>query len=307
MPPSALIVICVPTCLRPQMLGECLRSLAKTRIPCGYEVQLVVLDNDAKQSAKEVVAAARFSFAVRYVCEPRRGLSSVRNRALTEATNANADYLAFADDDLIVDENWLCAFAEGLQQTGADVISGHVEDVYPDNKPPWWVRPSKINADENAKTTKAGFPTNLLLMKARVFADLRFDEEFNTTGAEDYDFSRRAMIKGFVCAATGRAKAIEEVHPARLTFANAFLTQWQRQTGYILSHRKTDGAMMTIIRFLPRGIVKTIKGIFYCTLALVLGKKTLRRGVKNLIAGTGIIYGTITHGNFQKYANIDGK
>lgn len=307
MPPSALIVVCVPTCLRPQMLGECLRSLAKARVPQGYRVQLIVLDNDAEQSAEEVVAAASFPFDIRYVCEPRRGLSSVRNRALMEATNANADYLAFCDDDQIVDENWLCALAEGMQETGADAIAGYVIGIFPDNKPPWWVIPSKRNADENAKTTKGGFPTNLLLMKARVFADLRFDEEFNQTGAEDYDFSRRAMMQGFVCATTGKAKATEEVHPARLALANHFKTQWQRQTGYVLSHRKTDGATMTIIRFLPRGIVKTIKGVIYCTLGLVLGKSTLRRGIKNIISGTGTIYGTFTHGNFQKYANIDGR
>ncbi|MGI9337345.1 MAG: glycosyltransferase family 2 protein [Gammaproteobacteria bacterium] len=307
MPPPELIAICIPTCLRPQMLGECLRSLAKTRIPAGCEVSLIVLDNDANQSARQVVAAAKFPFAARYVCEARRGLSSVRNRALAEATSAKADYLAFIDDDIIVNENWLSALAEGLQQTGADGIGGCVEYIYPDNKPPWWMRPPKTAPDENAKTTKAGFSTNLLLMKARVFADMRFDESFNTTGAEDYDFSRRAMLAGFVCATTGKAKATEKTHPARLTLANHCKTQWQRQTGYVLSHRKTDGKINATIRFLPRGIVKTIKGIIYCTLAPILGKKALQKGIKNLIAGTGTIYGTITHGNYQKYAKIDGE
>ncbi len=302
-----LIVICVPTCLRPQMLGECLRSLTKTRIPSGCEAQLIVLDNDADKSARDVVAAMQFPFAARYICEPQRGLSSVRNRALTEVISANAAYLAFCDDDQTVDDNWLCALADGLHKTGADAIGGYVVDIYPDNKVPWWVRPSKIQLDENAKISKAGFPTNLLLMKARVFADLRFDECFNQTGAEDYDFSRRAMLKGFVCATTGKAKASAKTHPARLTLANHCQTQWQRQTGYVLSHRKTDGRLATAARFLPKGIIRTAKGVFYCTLSLVSGRKTLRRGIKNIIAGTGILYGTITHGDFQKYANIDGE
>ncbi len=132
-------------------------------------------------------------------------------------------------------------------------------------------------------------------MKAKVFADLCFDESFNLTGAEDYDFSRRVMLQGFVCAITGKAKAT--AHSARQTFANHFQTQ--RQTSYVLSHRKTDGALATTARFLPKGIIKTAKGIIYCTAGIILGKKVLQRGIKNIMADTEIIYGTITHGNFQ--------
>ena len=184
-----LIVICVPTCLRPQMLGECLRSLTKTRIPSGCEAQLIVLDNDADKSARDVVAAMQFPFAARYICEPQRGLSSVRNRALTEVISANAAYLAFCDDDQTVDDNWLCALADGLHKTGADAIGGYVVDIYPDNKVPWWVRPSKIQLDENAKISRRVFrfpDHDLLLMKApQGFARLmRFDRmQSDQTGA----------------------------------------------------------------------------------------------------------------------------
>lgn len=301
------ILICVPTCMRPVMLGECLRSLAQTRTPPEFAVSLAVIDNDAAKSAREVFAAARFPFAARYVSEPRRGLSSARNRALDEAKGETATHIAFCDDDQTVDKNWLCALASGMEETGADAIGGYVEDIFPGGKTPWWVRPSKVSPEESAKTTKAGFPTNLLLMKARVFDELRFDECFNLTGAEDYDFSRRAMLRGFVSAYTGKAKARSEVPAARATFSNHFKSQWQRQTGYVLSHRNTDGATAATLRFLPSGIVKTVKGALYCVLAVLFGRKTLRRGVKNLISGTGLCYGVFAHGNFRKYEIIDGR
>ena len=293
--------------MRPQMLGECLHSIANSRLPPGFETRLTVIDNDKTESAREMFSSLCFPFAARYIVEPRRGLCAVRNRALDETQKENADYLAFCDDDQIVDENWLCALVDGMRETGADAIGGYVVDVYADGKTPWWVRDSKVAPDENAKATKAGFPTNLLLMKARVFAELRFDNDFNLTGAEDYDFSRRAMLRGFVSATTGKAKATAEAHAARLTLANHFKTQWQRQTGYVLSHRKTDGALITALRFLPKGMIKLVKGVLCAALGIVTGKKMLRRALKNIIAGSGMCYGVFAAGNFQKYANIDGR
>ena len=304
---KGLITVCVPTCMRPQMLGECLRSIANSDIPSGFETRLTVIDNDKNESAREMFSSLRFPFAARYVVEPRRGLCAVRNRALDEAQKENADYLAFCDDDIIVDANWLCAFIDGINKTGADTINGYVNFVYPDGKTPWWMRDSKIAPDESAKISNGGFPTNLLLMKARVFADLRFDDDFNLTGAEDYDFSRRAMLRGFVSAYTGKAKAREEAHRSRMTLRNHFMTQWQRQTGYVLSHRKTDGALPTALRFLPKGMMKLTKGVLCAALGVFLGKKMLRRSLKNIIAGTGICYGVFAAGGYQKYAKIDGR
>ena len=300
------VTICVPTCMRPQMLGECLRSIANSRMPPDLETRLTVIDNDAKESAREMFSSLRFPFAARYIVEPRRGLCAVRNRALDETQKENADYLAFCDDDQIVDDNWLCALVDGMNETGADAISGYVEQGYPNGKVPWWIRPSKTKPDENAKI-KPGFGPGLLLMKARVFVELRFDDDFNLTGAEDYDFSRRAMLRGFVSAYTGKAKAYEEAHPSRLTFVNYFMTQWQRQTAYVLSHRKTDGALKAALRFLPKGIIKFVKGVLYGVIGVFFGKKMLRRANQNIIAGLGMCYGVFKFGKFQKYANIDGQ
>ena len=304
---KGLIVVCVPTCMRPQMLGECLRSIANSDIPSGFETRLTVIDNDKNESAREMFSSLRFPFAARYVVEPRRGLCAARNRALDETQKENADYLAFCDDDQIVDNNWLCALVDGMNETGADAVGGYVADIFPDGKAPWWSLPAKIAPDDSAKITKAGFPTNLLLMKARVFSELRFDDDFNLTGAEDYDFARRAMLRGFVSAYTGKAKARAEAHRSRMTLRNHFMTQWQRQTGYVLSHRKTDGALPTALRFLPKGMMKLIKGVLCAALGVFLGRKMLRRSLKNIIAGTGICYGVFAAGGYQKYAKIDGR
>lgn len=46
---------------------------------------------------------------VRYIMEPLAGLNFARNRALEEA---NSDLLAFLDDDVVVDSEWLVGLAE---------------------------------------------------------------------------------------------------------------------------------------------------------------------------------------------------
>ncbi len=299
------ILICIPTCMRPKMLTACLASVARTKLPDGFETRLLVLDNDKNESARDVFAAQKFPFAARYAVEQKRGLSTIRNRALDEAQNENASHLAFVDDDQTVDENWLCALADGMQKTGADAIGGYVEQVF-SGKVPWWVRPSKMSPQQEAKITRAFFPTNLLLMKSRLFSRLRFDEEFNLTGAEDYDFAMRAMRLGFVSASTGLARAFAPVTAVRMTFRSHVMSQWQRQTGYVLSHKKADGFAKSLL-FLPKGIIRTAKGVLYLALAPLFGKKLLCKSAKNLIAGTGLICGVFAHGGYQKYADPEGE
>ena len=93
---------------------------------------------------------------------------------------------------------------------------------------------------------------------------------------------------------------------ARMTFRSYVFTQWQRQTGYVLSHCTVDGFWKSLL-FLPKGFIKIIKGLLYCAFAVLLGKKMLMRGVKNIIAGTGLIYGVFAHGGYTKYAVIEGE
>ena len=45
---------------------------------------------------------------MRYVCEPRPGLNWARNRAISEA---RGEIIAFTDDDVVVDRQWVKALA----------------------------------------------------------------------------------------------------------------------------------------------------------------------------------------------------
>jgi glycosyltransferase involved in cell wall biosynthesis len=76
--------------------------------------EIVLVDNAPSSDATKdaVLAAYGEDPRVRYVREPRPGLSCARNRGLTEAS---ADIVAFTDDDVTVDPWWLEGIVRGFQ------------------------------------------------------------------------------------------------------------------------------------------------------------------------------------------------
>ena len=100
LPDSPLTVsIAVCTRERPAELARCLASLAElSEAP----LEVLVIDNAPVSNAtREVVQGLP---GVRYVCEPRKGLSAARNTALSLASG---DVVAFVDDDTVVHPHWL--------------------------------------------------------------------------------------------------------------------------------------------------------------------------------------------------------
>ncbi|HEY5955285.1 MAG TPA: glycosyltransferase family A protein, partial [Polyangiaceae bacterium] len=97
--PKVTVAICTRD--RPQHLERCLASLVALDYP---DVDLLVIDN-APATAPCADIVARFPTA-RCVLEPRPGLDWARNRAIAEA---RGEIIAYTDDDVIVDRDWLRA------------------------------------------------------------------------------------------------------------------------------------------------------------------------------------------------------
>lgn len=110
--PTASVI--VATRNRPERLAACLVSLLRLDYP-RYEV--LVVDNDPDDEVTAELVRTRFGAypQIRYVRERVRGLGAAHNRGMTEAQGR---ILAFTDDDVIVDSQWLAALAEGFTTTG---------------------------------------------------------------------------------------------------------------------------------------------------------------------------------------------
>ncbi|MEU7870746.1 glycosyltransferase family 2 protein [Dactylosporangium sp. NPDC049140] len=114
--PPITVVVCTRD--QPEALATCLDSVARQRYP---DFQVLVVDNAPTSDVTEQVARAR---GVRYVREPRPGLSNARNRALAETGD---EILAWLDDDEVADEHWLAELARGFaEHPEAGVVTGAV-------------------------------------------------------------------------------------------------------------------------------------------------------------------------------------
>jgi hypothetical protein len=99
--PFATVVVCTRD--RADALADCLRSLLALDYP---DFEVVVVDNAPRTDATARLVREAFAEEprLRYVREDRPGLSHARNRGVAEA---RAEFLAFTDDDAVVDRRWL--------------------------------------------------------------------------------------------------------------------------------------------------------------------------------------------------------
>jgi succinoglycan biosynthesis protein ExoM len=128
---GAFVSIVIPTQRRVGPLARAVRStFAQTG--AGAVLELIVVDNDAVDSAHETVKtlAAEAPFPVRYVHEPRPGVASARNAAMARAAGA---FVAFLDDDEEAQPDWLAALLTVQAACDADVVFGPVRTRLPDN------------------------------------------------------------------------------------------------------------------------------------------------------------------------------
>jgi GT2 family glycosyltransferase len=126
--PMVSVVVCTRD--RPDSVITALDGLTGLKYP-SFEV--VVVDNAPTSSATRDAIHARFGSdsRVRYVCEPRPGLSRARNRGVTEAA---AEIVAFTDDDVRVDPWWLDGIVRGFRASpGASCVTGLIATAQLEN------------------------------------------------------------------------------------------------------------------------------------------------------------------------------
>jgi GT2 family glycosyltransferase len=131
--PDISVVLCTRD--RPARLANCVRQLARQEYP-SYEI--IVVDN-APADPDAVPAALKsldVSVPVRYVLEPRGGLSWARN---TGWRAARADIIGFLDDDEVPDEHWLSEVVRGFSATpNVGCVTGTVLPAELRTEPQLW-------------------------------------------------------------------------------------------------------------------------------------------------------------------------
>ena len=98
-----MISILIASMGRPFLLST-LESLAKTRIPDGETVEVVIADDSPDGKVAELVSGRDLGLPLRVVPVGAGNVSHARNACLDAATG---DWLIFVDDDETVEPDWL--------------------------------------------------------------------------------------------------------------------------------------------------------------------------------------------------------
>jgi glycosyltransferase involved in cell wall biosynthesis len=108
--PGLSIVLC--TWNNAARLRVTLAAIARCRVPDSLAWELVVVDNNCTDHTDEVVAGFAGSLPVRYLREPRQGLSRARNAGLEAASGR---LILFTDDDVTPGPDWIAEYWRAFQ------------------------------------------------------------------------------------------------------------------------------------------------------------------------------------------------
>lgn len=189
------IDVCICTFRRPY-LEKTLRSVARLD-RAGLDIRVIIADNDTTASAQPLVSAlsAELPFPVQYVHAPAGNICIARNACLDAA---DADFIAFIDDDETVTPDWLRALVSRADETKASAVLGPVHALYAEDAPAWMVRgdfhstlPVFVNG-----TIRTGYTCNVLIRWTVPFRALRFNTALGRSGGEDTDFFHRLVALG---------------------------------------------------------------------------------------------------------------
>lgn len=132
------VSVVIPTYNRSALLRKTVDSVLNQHTRVTFEI--VVIDNNSSDDTHDVVASIINDHPgkVRYVVERKQGNAHARNRGIEEA---NADIIAFVDDDVTVDENWLTSLKTILDsRTDLSFVGGKVLPAWVE-PPPSWLTP----------------------------------------------------------------------------------------------------------------------------------------------------------------------
>jgi GT2 family glycosyltransferase len=128
------LIVAIPTMGRPDLLRRTLASLDTCRKPGNFR-GIIVVENGPKGGAEAVVAACDPGLKLQYFYLPTAGQSRAKNMALAAAGDA---LMVFMDDDVRVDAQTLCAYAEiASGKDGGELYGGPMGVDYQTPPPEW--------------------------------------------------------------------------------------------------------------------------------------------------------------------------
>ena len=217
------ILICIPTYKRNNSLLECVKSIKKLNRFNKNEIGILILDNTTNNNSLKISKELKKTkLNIYHLNEKKRGIVNARNKCLQAANKFNPKYLAFIDDDVKLDKNWLSNNLLIINNYSADIVTG------PQNYLKVKQNENLINYNElfekkyNNKIKKVKWAaTNNVFIRyksIKLIPNLKFDKNLNKFGiGEDQLFFSTLNNLGLKILWSKKVKVFEKIHSHRNT------------------------------------------------------------------------------------------
>jgi glycosyltransferase involved in cell wall biosynthesis len=233
--PAITVAIC--TWNRSAGLRRTLEELTSLRLSPGFAWELLVVNNNCTDDTDAVCAEFNGRLPIRVLHEPTPGQSHARNLAIKEA---RAPYIAWTDDDVLVEPDWLQALWRAFGEQKADWTFGASEPEWPSGAPSWYAPrfrgyfavldygPAPFVVKD---LSRPYYGLNFAGTRDAHVALKGFRTEFGFKGkeggvGEDVDMFERAMRAGMIVAYTPAARVRHVIPPDRIEKRYHRRRQW---------------------------------------------------------------------------------
>lgn len=297
--PPLRICVGVITRNRPEMFVKLLDSLRDMTCTGGFAITFAIVENGSRKTLCEIVENFKRETPnsnTVYEIEERIGIPIARNRVLCISQRANAELVAFIDDDETADREWLHNFVTEMQERGLDLAGGpaRLHPVDPAASSAQRViwrglvrRNHRIERRANA-LKQAGQDSVVTIITSnwmcrRRFLDetgVRFNEALRYSGGSDTSFYRSARAKGAKTGWVGGAIVYEFMPLSRLNARYQF--RRTRDQAMASFHRKYERVTaIAVARSAGFFVVKVVAGVCLLLVAPLNGGRTLTAAIRS--------------------------
>jgi GT2 family glycosyltransferase len=275
--------IIIPTRNRARMVQTLLDSIRELVGLDRFQPQIIVGDNNSQDETWEVLEkiAKNFPLPLTLRKVQKRGKSAVMNEA---SRMARGDVIAFLDDDVVVQENWLSAIEQFFQKKEYQAAQGVIR-IRPQSAQNPEIRTlinryrtiPNIDFGPDIKHSHSLDGANFAVSRQALNQVGPFDERLGPGASgtsEDVDFARRLLGEGYRIGYMREAVVYHGIDPIRLT------------EDYFRAHHKRQGQSRVLMD--DKGIGRIFFGLGRATAQFAF--YSLGKSERNRYRSKGRIY-----------------